>query len=101
LQHREELLRLLYGAAVVLLAVDYEEGRGDLLRVTDGALAPQGVHVAPRHAVQLPLHEVRADVGGAVHAGPVADAALRDRAPELAGLAHQPVGHEAAVRAAR
>src|SRR2546426_3127274 len=101
LERREHPQALLDGDAEVELALDHQRGRLESLHVAARREAPVQLRVLPGRAAEFPLREPEL-LGGAVLAGQVEDAVVRDQALEAVGVAGDPVDHVAAeARAGR
>jgi hypothetical protein len=96
----EPLLGLLLRAPQILLAVQDQDWRGDLLDVGQRRELPVSLDLVARRALELALAEPRADVAGPVERHEVGEAAHRDRRFEPLGVPDDPVRHVAAVAAA-
>ena len=99
-ERHEPLLAVGDRRAVVVLGVDDECRRGHLLDVGDRRQPAVAFPFLPRRAEKLVLRQALR-VGRAVPAFPVGDRPARDGRRESIGRRRQPVGHEAAVAAAR
>src|SRR5207249_4856510 len=68
LQRDVHLLALLDRAAIVLLRVEDQQRRGDVLDIADRRVLEQLLHVVPRLGLELHVEEHEADVAGAEEA---------------------------------
>src|SRR5215468_4681122 len=101
LERDEELLALFDRAAQILLGVNDQQRRHDVLRVRERRALDVARHVLPRHgAAQLRHVEAMADVAGAEHRVLAVHRALRARRLEAPRVADDPAREKSAVAAA-
>ena len=98
LQGHEPLLAVADRRAVVVLAVDDQGGRVDVLDAGDRRQPPVALALLPGGAAEPELQEALR-VGRTVQAGPVGDRPAGDGGREPVRGGGQPVGHEPAVAA--
>src|SRR5690625_765906 len=96
LQCDEQLLRLLHRTAVVMLAVQYQQRRFNIIHIFDRRMMPHRIDIIEIR-LDLPVTEIIADIGYAPEADPVGYAALCHRCLEAVRMTDDPIRHEAAV----
>lgn len=89
--------RFQFPAAIVLLTVEEQCGRGHMIGIAKRGLLPLEIPILPVGSAGLPLGEVVADVRRALHPGPVCDGPLGAGCLEPVRVADDPVGHETAI----
>ena len=96
-QRGVQLFGLFHRTAVIVVGVDNQQWRIDLVHIANRRAFDETIQISPRFAAKLVLAEVWANVGGAKETAQVGNAALGVGGGETVGVADDPVGHIAAV----
>src|ERR1041384_1340090 len=99
LQGAEPLLALFERHAKIIIRMQYQRRRLDVLRILERRAIPVGLELVKHIAAEVAAMSESA-VARAFVADEVDDAAQRHRRFEAIGVADDPVGHEAAIAAA-